>query len=64
MEVKSKPGTKCPMEGRPRKYITDDKAVAVPDTAYYKRLVRDGSLIAARAGSKAAKDKPTQAKEA
>lgn len=45
MKVKSKAGTRCPMEGKPRKYITDSEAVEVPDTAYYKRLVRDGSLI-------------------
>ena len=45
MKVKAKAGTKCPMEGKPRKYITADKAVDVPETAYYKRLVRDGSLV-------------------
>jgi len=44
MQVKSKPGTKCPKEGKPRKYIEDAEFVTVPDTAYYKRLVRDGSL--------------------
>lgn len=56
MKVKSKAGTRCPMEGRPRKYITDNKAVDVPETAYYKRLVRDGSLIPAKAESKTAKE--------
>jgi hypothetical protein len=44
MKVTSKPGTKCPKEGKPRQYIEDSIPVEVPDTAYYKRLVRDGSL--------------------
>jgi hypothetical protein len=48
MKVKSKPGTKCPKEGKPRQYIEDSEIVEVPDTAYYKRLVRDGSLIEER----------------
>jgi hypothetical protein len=45
MKVIAKEGTKCPMEGAPRKYITDKEAVDVPVTAYYQRLVNDGSLI-------------------
>lgn len=44
MQVRSKPGTKCPMEGRPRAYVTDSDLVEVPDTAYYRRLIDDGSL--------------------
>jgi len=46
MNVKAAPGTKCPMEGAPRKYITDAEAVDVPYTAYYIRRMADGSLVA------------------
>ena len=45
MKVKAAKGTKCPMEDNPRKYINDSEAVEVPDNAYYKRLVDDGSLV-------------------
>ncbi len=45
MRVKAAPGLKCPKEGNARKYITDSEAVEVPATAYYRRLVADGSLI-------------------
>jgi hypothetical protein len=46
MKVKAALGLKCPMEGNPREYITDDpKGVAVPDTSYYQRLLDDGSLV-------------------
>ena len=47
MKVKAKPGTRCPMEEDHRKYITDSEAVDVPGSTYYKRLVRDGSLVLA-----------------
>jgi hypothetical protein len=43
--VKAAPGTRCPMERQPRKYITDRKAVEVPLTVFYRSLLRDGSLI-------------------
>jgi len=45
MKVKAAPGLKCPMEGSARKYITDAGITDVPNTAYYERLVADGSLI-------------------
>lgn len=45
MKVIAQKGTQCPKEGKPREYINDSKAVDVPETAYYKRLVNDGSLI-------------------
>lgn len=45
MKLKAAPGLKCPMEGKPREYITDSKAVEVPDSPYYRRLINDGSLI-------------------
>ena len=45
MRIKAAPGLKCPMEGKPRDYITDSKAVEVSESPYYRRLVSDGSLI-------------------
>lgn len=47
MKVKAAPGLHCPMEGEPRKLITDAAAVDVPNTSYYRRLLLDGSLVAA-----------------
>ena len=45
MKVMAAKGMNCPMEGKARQYITDDKAVDVKASAYYLRLVKDGSLI-------------------
>ncbi len=52
LKVTATPGTRCPMEGRPREYITDSAAVEVPETAYYRRLIADGSLVKAVPGNK------------
>jgi hypothetical protein len=53
MKVLAAPGTRCPMEGQPRKYITDKAAVEVTETAHYLRRLRDGSLIRATAAAPA-----------
>ena len=45
--VKAAKGMRCPKEGRPREYVTDAETVEVPATAYYKRLLTDGSLVSA-----------------
>jgi len=48
MFVKSATGTTCPYEGwnaRSRS-IPSNACVEVPDTAYYRMLVNEGSLIA------------------
>lgn len=45
MLVKSAPGTRCPMERRPRKYISDTTPMDVPNTTFYRRLVKEGSLV-------------------
>jgi len=45
LKVKALNGTQCPMEGQPRTYITDDVEMEVPATAYYRRLILDGSLV-------------------
>lgn len=43
--VKAVPGVRVPMEGMPRRHITDAKPVAVPDAAYYRRRIADGDLV-------------------
>jgi len=53
MKLKAAPGLQCPMEGKPREYITDSKTVEVPESPYYRRLVSDGSLIEVVATPKA-----------
>ena len=45
MKVRAAQGLKVPTEDRPRKYITETEAIEVADTAYYTRLVSDGSLV-------------------
>lgn len=61
MKVIAPKGLKCPMERKPRQYITDAKAVDVPDTNYYRRLVAAGSLIDAGAVKRPAKPEPKAA---
>ena len=53
MKVSAKKGTKCPMEGKPRKYISDTLVVEVADTTYYRRLITDGSLVEVKEKEKA-----------
>lgn len=46
MRVTAPQGIRCPMEQDPKKYITDDPVgVTVTASAYYRRMVDDGSLI-------------------
>ena len=52
LKVTAAPGARCPIEGRPREYITDTAAVEVPHTTYYLRLLADGSLVKATGGNK------------
>lgn len=47
MRVQAAPGVMCPKENNPRDYITDSEAIEVADSAYYHRLVADGSLVIA-----------------
>lgn len=54
MEVKAAPGLRVPREGQARKYIGNE-FVIVPDSAYYRRLVKDGSLV-----RKSKKQKPAE----
>lgn len=43
--VKAAAGLRVPVEGVPRRHITDDKPMAVPGTAYYRRRIADGDLV-------------------
>lgn len=63
MLVQAKPGTRCPKEGKPREYISDVKAEDMPDTAYYRRLVAEGSLLVAKAEKKTVKREEGKVKE-
>lgn len=46
LSVIAPPGRICPKEGGLHKgKITDSQAVTVPSTAYYRRLLREGSLV-------------------
>lgn len=55
MLVQARPGIKVPKENKPREFIVDTKAVDVPDTAYYRRRLRDGDLVAVTATGKKSK---------
>jgi len=49
--VKAIAGSRCPMEGNPKAYISDDdKGQEVDNTSYYQRLVAEGSLIKVKPG--------------
>lgn len=61
MKVRAKKGARCPMENAPRTYITD-KPVDVPKTAYYRRLVNDGSLVDIEAEAEAKAKAKAEAK--
>lgn len=57
MRVKAQPGQQCPTEHNPREYIGDDPAgVEVEPSAYYRRLVDDGSLVTVTTTKKAKGD--------
>ncbi len=51
MLVKAAPGLKVPREDKPREYITEAKAVEVPESAYYVRAVACGDLLPAGAAT-------------
>lgn len=57
MRVKATPGLQCPKEQNPREYIGDDDAgVEVEASAYYRRLLDDGSLVEVTTTKKAKGD--------
>ncbi|KIP18510.1 hypothetical protein KY49_3293 [Burkholderia sp. MSHR3999] len=45
MKVKAAPGVRVPMDGAPRKYITEENEVTVDESPYYLLRVRDRDLI-------------------
>lgn len=47
IKVIASPGIRCPMEDRPKSYITDAEVVEVPQSAYYLRRISDGDLLSA-----------------
>jgi hypothetical protein len=60
ISVRAKAGCSCPrhLSGVPP--ITDSKTVDVPNTAFYRGLVRDGSLVVQQAEKVS---KPAKAKD-
>ncbi|HFU1359305.1 TPA: hypothetical protein ACGQTY_002487 [Citrobacter farmeri] len=46
IKVKAAPGVKVPREGNPRRYITCEDIATVEDTAYYRRQMMAGDLVA------------------
>jgi hypothetical protein len=59
MLVKAALGLKVPKEAKPREYITDAKAVEVPESVYYRRCLAQGDLVLAEQPVKKAGAKPT-----
>lgn len=55
--VKAAPGVEVPLDGAPRRYITDKTAVLVEDSAYYRRRLMDGDLVCVSPARAAKKDK-------
>ena len=43
--VTAPPGARFPLEGAPRRYITDAKPVEVQASPYYLRALADGDLV-------------------
>lgn len=48
LTVRAAPGISLPMEGKPRRHITEHVAQAVPDSPYYRRALKCGDLIEVR----------------
>lgn len=60
--VKAREGIRVPMENAPRRYITDAKAIDVPETAYYLRQIMNGDLTEVTRQTDAATEAPVQGK--
>ncbi|KWF84983.1 hypothetical protein WL94_20160 [Burkholderia cepacia] len=61
MKVIARKGVRVPHERNAREYVTDDKAVDVPDTVYYQRRILDKDLILQDATAEAPADVDTVA---
>ena len=67
MLVIAAPGILVPQEEKPRDYITDtppegEAGYVVPDSAYYRRRLLDGDLVAVEAVDEAAAPAPSAKK--
>ncbi|WP_175857040.1 hypothetical protein [Burkholderia anthina] len=58
MKVIARKGVRVPLERNAREYVTDAKAVDVPDTVYYQRRILDKDLILQDGSTEAAVDAP------
>lgn len=58
MLVKAASGLKVPKEAKPCEYITDAKAVEVPENTYYLRRLAEGDLVPA--SQEAANEQPAK----
>jgi len=45
ISIKAVAGVRVPREDNPRRYITADETVTVPDSAYYQRQIAAGDLL-------------------
>lgn len=45
ISIKAVAGVRVPREDNPRRYITANEAVTVPDSAYYQRQIAAGDLL-------------------
>jgi hypothetical protein len=52
LKVRAKKGRTCPRHQSGLEPITDSRTVSVPDSAFYRGLVRDGSLVVQQSQSK------------
>ncbi|PVX80052.1 DUF2635 domain-containing protein [Paraburkholderia unamae] len=59
MKVKAAAGVNVPMEGSPRKYITDVQEQEVPASAYYRRRIAEGDLVVVGTTAAAGKSSST-----
>ena len=46
IKVRAADGLQVPLEGSPHEYINGRETVTVPDTAYYRRCIEYGDLVA------------------
>ncbi|KAF1366464.1 DUF2635 domain-containing protein [Yokenella regensburgei] len=45
IKVIARQGIRVPVEGNPARYITDETAETVANTAYWRRRLKDGDLL-------------------
>lgn len=55
IKVRAADGLQVPLEGSPHEYINGQETVTVPDTAYYRRCIEYGDLVAVTEDTQPAK---------